>query len=98
MPVSHLSFNTKILEKVVLQQLVDCLDRNLLCTSQYVYRPHHRTEISLLRTANDILLVLNKRHIFLLILLDLSSAFDTIDDNILLNRLSCSSGISGTCL
>ena len=54
--------------------------------------------ILLLRTANDILLGLDKRHVSLLTLLDLSSAFDTIDHNILLNRLNYLYRISGTCL
>ena len=62
------------------------------------YRPHHSTETLLLTTANDILLGLDKRHVSLLALLDLSSAFDTIDHSVLLNRLNYLYGISGTCL
>ena len=97
--MSNLSFISKIVEKVVLQQLVDYLNhKNLFCTSQSEYRHHHSTETLLLKTANDILLGLDKRHVSLLILLDLSSAFDTIDHNILLNRLNCLYGITGTCL
>ena len=97
--VSNLSFISKIVEKVVLQQLVDYLNHNnLLCTSQSTYRPHHSTETILLIAANDILLGLDKRRISSLTLLDLSSAFDTIDHNILLDRLSDLHGISGTCL
>ena len=97
-PVSNLSFIRKFLNKVVLQQLVDYIDlNNLLCTSQAAYRPHHSTETFLLKTANDILVVLLK-HVSLLTLLDLSSAFDTIDHNILSNRLNYLYGISSTCL
>ena len=76
--MSNLSFISKFFEKVVLQQLVDYLNHNnLLCTFQSAYRPHHSTETLLLKTANDILLGLDKRHISLLTLLDLSSAFDS---------------------
>ena len=98
-PVSNLSFISKIVKKVVLQQLVDYLNHNnLLCTSQSTYRPHHSTETLLLKTANDILLGLDKRHVSVLTLLDLSSENDTIDPSILLNRLNYVYGISGTCL
>ena len=97
--MSNLSFISKIFEEVVLQQLVDYLNHNnLLCTFQLAYRPHHSTETLLLITANYILLGLDKRHVSLLTLLDLSSAFDIIDRNILLDRLNYLYGISGTCL
>ena len=52
----------------------------------------------LLRTANGILLGLDKRHVSLLTLLDLSSAFYAIGHNILLCSLNYLYGISGTCL
>ena len=95
----HIYLHLDILEKDVLQQIIDYLNHNnLLCISQFAYRPHHRTETLLLKTANDILLILDKRHASLLTLLDLSSSFDTIDHNILLNRLNYLYGISGTCL
>ena len=55
-------------------------------------------ETLLLKTVNDILLGLDKRHISLLTLLYLSSPFDTIDHNILLYKLSYFYGNSGTCL
>ena len=86
-------------EKVVLQQLVDYINHdNLLGTSQSEYRPHHSTETLLLKTASDILLGLDIEHVSLSTLLDLSSAFDTIDHSILLCRLNHLYEISGTCL
>ena len=95
--MSNISFISKMFEKVVLQQLVDYIDHNnLLCTSQSAYRPHHSTDTSLLKTACDILLGLDNRHVSFLTLLDLPSAFDTIDHNILLNRLNYLHRISGT--
>ncbi len=47
---------------------------------------------------NDLLLSSDRGCISLLVLLDLSAAFDTIDHNILLNRLENDVGISGSAL
>ena len=71
---------------------------NLLSSSQSAYRPHHSTETLLLKTTNDILLGLDKRHVSLLTLLELSTAIDTIDHNILLNKLNYLYWFPGTCL
>ena len=48
-----------------------------------------------LRVKNDILLNMNQQRVTLLVLLDLSAAFDTVDRTILLDRLSSDFGISG---
>ena len=53
---------------------------------------------ALLRVKNDILLNMNKQHVTLLVLLDLSVAFDTVNHNVLLSRLHSKFGISGTAL
>ncbi len=47
---------------------------------------------------NDLLLSSDRGCIFLLVLLDLSAEFDTIDHNIILNRLVNFVGISGSAL
>ena len=67
----------------------------LLEPLQSAYKQHHSTETALLLVHNDILTALDSGQIVLLVLLDLSAAFDTIDHEILLKRLS-DLGIKGT--
>ncbi len=62
------------------------------------FRPSHSTETALIRVINYLLLSSDRGCISLLVLLDLSAAFDTIDHNILLNRLENFVGISGSAL
>ncbi len=92
-------FLSKILEKVVSSQLYSFLEKNDICEDfQSGFRPSHSTETALIRVTNDLLLSSDRGCISLLVLLDLSAAFDTIDHNILLNRLENFVGISGSAL
>ena len=84
-PVSNLPFLSKILERIVLSQLLAHLDRyNLLSPVQSAYRPQYSTETALLKMVDDILTALDKGDIAFLALLDLTAAFDAIDHDILL--------------
>ena len=67
---------------------------NLFPTNQSAYRQSHCTETALLRVMNDLLLEADNNNNSILALLDLSSAFDTIDHNILIKRLAFSYGIN----
>ena len=98
-PVSNLPFLSKILEKVVLKQLLDHLhSNNLVYPLQSAYRSGHSTETALLKICNDMLTALDCNKASLLTLLDLSAAFDTIDHSILLSRLHHSFGLQNTVL
>ena len=65
---------------------------------QSVYRSSHSTESALSRVQNDVLQAMNHGHITLLVLLDLSAAFDNVDQTVFLNRLRHRIGIKGTAL
>ncbi len=92
-------FLSKILEKVVYSHLYSFLEKNYICKDfQSEFRPSHSTEAALIRVTNDLLLSSDRGGISLLLLLDFSAVFGTIDHNILLNRLENFVGISGSAL
>ena len=94
--VSDLSFLSRVIEKMVLRQLFTYL--NSLCPSLSAYRPCHSTETALPKMNNDILFALDGDDVSVLPLIDLSSAFDTIDHHIPFHRLQSLYGISVTVL
>ena len=59
---------------------------------------HHSTETALLKVTSDILDLVDDKNLCLLVLLDLTAAFDTTDHEILQNRLKKSFLVSGTVL
>ncbi len=65
---------------------------------QSAYKMYHSKETTLLRVHNDILMQLDKTNAVVLVLLDLSAAFDTIDHEILLKRMAKRCGFKGTLL
>ncbi len=98
-PILNLPFLSNILEKVVSSQLYSFLEKKYICEDfQSGFRPSHITETALIRVTNDLLLSSDRGCISLLVLLDLSTAFETIDRKILLNRLENFVGISGSAL
>ena len=97
--ISNLPFLSKILEKVVLHKLLAHLQENNLCNPfQSAYRTGHSTETTLLHVVNDLLNTMDEDKISVLLLLDLSAAFDTIDHQILLSRLETVFSIHSTVL
>ena len=98
-PVGNLQFISKLTESAVARQLQHHINmNNLFPLLQSSYRKFHSTESALLKVKNDILLNMNRQHVTLLVLLDLSAAFDTIDHGILLERLRSAFGVQDTAL
>ena len=98
-PVSNLSYISKLTESAVADQIQSHLAKNnLYPVFQSTYRKFHTTETALVKVHNGILTNMNKQHVTLLVLLDLSAAFDTADPSILLTRLRSKLALNGTAL
>ena len=98
-PVSNLSFMSKLLEKVANIQFGEHLDdQNLHCPDQSGYRPKHSCETLMVRMFDDILSGMEQKNTIVLLLLDLSAAFDTIDHDLLLKKLKEDYLVEGTAL
>ena len=98
-PVSNLSYISKLTESAVADQIQSHLAKNnLYSVFQSTYRKFHTTETALVKVHNGILTNMNKQHVTLLVLLDLSAAFDTADPSILLTRLRSKLSLKGTAL
>ena len=98
-PISNLSYVSKLIEKVVDTQLTNHIqEHNLYESLQSGYKKHHSTETAWVRLHNDILSELDDNKTVLLVSLDVSAAFDTIDHSILLRLLESRLGVSGQCL
>ena len=98
-PVSCLSFMSKIFEKVLYNQIYNHLKVNKLQAKyQSAYKPHHSCETALAKITNDIGTELSDGKNVLLVLLDSSAAFDTVDHGILLDRLNNEYLIKGKAL
>jgi hypothetical protein len=98
-PVSNLPFLSKLIEKVIVKQLeVHMADNRLHARYQSAYRKHHSMETALIRITDDLLSAMDNSKLVMLILLDQSAAFDTVDQGMLLHRLEDSYGITGSAL
>lgn len=98
-PISNLAFISKVIERVVSEQVRSYLiTSDLMPSLQSAYRPGHSTETALLKVISDILDAADGKRVTLLSLLDMSAAFDTVDFQILLRRLEVTYGIGGKVL
>ncbi len=98
-PVSNLAFISKLIEKVVTNQMGVCMDVNKLYECmQSAYRKEYCTETALLHVQNNILRAVDEGCAVVLVLLNLIAAFDTVDHAVLISRSSARCGIKGKAL
>lgn len=88
-PISLLSILSKVLEKIVAGQLVLHLEnKKLLSNTQHGFRRNLSTETALMKVTEEIYKNMDNREISLLILCDLSKAFDSVSHEVLIRKCS----------
>lgn len=87
-PISILPVLSKICEKVVCHQLTSYLETcRILAPSQYAYRRRHSTEDALTDVVEWMTRRIDGGHVVTVTSIDLSRAFDSVDHDILLQKL-----------
>ena len=87
-PVSVLPVFSKLLGKVVYNRILKYLDKHcILFRNQYGFRKGHSTSFALLHLFEKLSSAIDRREYTVGIYLDLSKAFDTVDFDILFDKL-----------
>jgi len=97
-PISLLPVISKILEKIVYKRLYSFLqENNTLICNQFGFRKGFSTDYALIQSCDKIIQALNNKEHIIGVFTDLSKAFDTMNHDILLQKL-IHYGIRGTTL
>ena len=97
--MSNLPYLSKTIEHVVASRLSAHMSECNLCVpNQSAYKPNHSVETALVCVQNNILCVMDNQNIVIMLLLDLSAAFETVDHNVMLHRPSHDVGVGQTAL
>ena len=98
-PVADLVFLSKLSERVVEKQMSEHMSMNNLHSKhQHGYKIYHSTETLIVCIVNDVLIAFDNQNGVILLLIDLSAAFDTVDIAKLVHILESEIGIQGLAL
>ena len=96
-PVYILPIVSKVFEREVFRQLYGYLsDNSLLSKFQSAFRPKHSTLSTLIRMCDDLLKNMDNGELNCVVFLDVRKAFDSINHEILLDKMHNFFGITGT--
>lgn len=98
-PISLLPCVSKVLEKIASIQITEHVQtNNLLSKFQSGFRKHHSCKTAVLKVADDIREIIDNNKLGIMVLIDFSKAFDTVDHDILLKKLSLRFGFNDNAL
>ena len=96
-PIFNIPILGKLIEKVVLKQFSEHISHTPYDSPyQHGYKKFHSTETMLLEMYDEVLLGFDKNFCTVLVMIDMSAAFDTVDIDILLDILKNQLNITGT--
>ena len=87
-PISILPVISKILERVIYDQLSDYLESNdLITTSQFGFRRRYNRELAVTIFADRIRLAMDQHKLTDAVFIDLQKAFDTVEHSVFISKL-----------
>ena len=87
-PISNLSYLSKVIETVVFEQTWSHLTSlNIIPEEQSAYRENHSTETTNCAILNDMIEITRNGDCGILVMIDLSAAFDTVDHKYIIDDL-----------
>ena len=97
--MNNLVFLSKLVERTVSKRIDTHMEKNNLFNKKaFAYKKHHNTENMMVGVVDEVLTGFDEEKCTVIMFLDLSAAFDTIDIDKLLNILSDEIGLGGSAL